>query len=55
MKSYSKELILNEIISLLKYHKEEKNSLLFANLLLNKVTTKKEITLNETNKTHYEV
>lgn len=47
MKSYSKEQILSEIISLLKYHKDEKTCLLFANLLLNKVTTKKEITLNE--------
>lgn len=47
MKSYLKEQILSEIISLLRYHKDEKTCLLFANLLLNKVTTKEEITLNE--------
>lgn len=47
MKSYSKEQILSEIISLLKYHKDEKTCLLFANLLLNKVNTKEEITLSE--------
>lgn len=43
MKSYSKEHILSEIISLLNYHKDEKTCLLFANLLLNKVNTNEEI------------
>ena len=47
MKSYSKEQILCEVISLLKYYSNEKTCLLFANLLLNKVNTEKEITLNE--------
>ena len=46
MKSYSKEHILSEIISLLNYHKDEKTCLLFANLLLNKVNTNEEIRRN---------
>lgn len=45
MKSYSKEQVINEIINLLKYHKDEKNCLLFANLLLNKINTNEETTL----------
>lgn len=47
MKSYSKEHILSEIISLLNYHKDEKTCLLFANLLLNKVNTNEEIILSK--------
>ena len=46
MKSYSKEQIISEILNLLKYHKEEKTYLLFANLLLNKVNANEEIILS---------
>ena len=46
MKSYSKEQIISEIVNLLKYHKEEKTYLLFANLLLNKVNANEEIILS---------
>ena len=47
MKSYLKEQILSEIISLLRYHKDEKTCLLFANLLLNKVTIAPELIFPE--------
>lgn len=46
MKKYSKEQIIGEIISLLKYHSDDKTCLLFASLLMNKVNSNNEITLS---------
>ena len=48
MKNYDKEQVIYEIISLLKYHSDNKNCLKLANLLINKATNEKTITLSAT-------
>lgn len=46
MKTYDKDQAIREIISLLKYHKDNKNCLKLANLLIGKVTNEKTLTLS---------
>lgn len=46
MKTYDREEVIYEIVSLLKYHKDNKNCLKLANLLINKATNEKYITLS---------
>lgn len=46
MKKYEREQVIYEIISLLKYHSKDKICLKFANLLINKATNEKDITLS---------
>ncbi len=46
MKNYDREEVIYEIISLLKYHSDNKNCLKLANLLINKATNEKIITLS---------
>lgn len=47
MKIYDKEEVIYEIIPLLKYHSNDKYCLKFANLLINKATNEKTITLSK--------
>lgn len=47
MKTYDKEQVIYEIISLLKYHSDNKNCLKLANLLISKATNEKTITLSQ--------
>ena len=47
MKTYSKEQIIQEIVLILKFYSNEKDNLLYANLLMNKINNEDEITLSK--------